>query len=117
MYEQIRWQVTEMIASGELSPGMQLPTVRALAADLGIAVNTVGRAYSELEAAGLVRSARRHGTVVADGAFRADPAVVRQARRLVRAAQDAGLEADTVLALVRGAWLRADPPDVTTPGG
>lgn len=64
VYEQIRAQIAGAISTGELGPGDRLPTVRGLAADLGIAVNTVVRAYAELESSGLVRSGRRVGTVV-----------------------------------------------------
>ncbi|RKO25494.1 GntR family transcriptional regulator [Pseudarthrobacter phenanthrenivorans] len=49
-YEQIRSQISSL-ASGTLVPGSRLPTVRSLAADLGIAAGTVARAYKELEAA------------------------------------------------------------------
>ena len=64
VYEQLRAQIAGHIGAGSLHKGDRLPTVRGLAADLGIAVNTVGRAYAELEAAGLVKSGRRAGTVV-----------------------------------------------------
>jgi DNA-binding transcriptional regulator YhcF (GntR family) len=64
-YEQIRAQVAAMIGSGALPPGTRLPPIRQLAGDLGLAVNTVARAYRELEAAKLVSSRVRTGTVVA----------------------------------------------------
>jgi DNA-binding transcriptional regulator YhcF (GntR family) len=64
-YEQIRAQVSALIALGALEPGSRLPTVRRLAADLGIAAGTVARAYRELEQAGLIVARRRNGTVVA----------------------------------------------------
>ncbi|HEX9229451.1 MAG TPA: GntR family transcriptional regulator [Arthrobacter sp.] len=64
-YEQIRAQVDSLIALGALAPGTRLPTVRSLAADLGIAAGTVARAYRELEQAGLIETRRRNGTVVA----------------------------------------------------
>ena len=63
-YEQIRSQISSLVALGALAPGTRLPTVRSLAADLGIATGTVARAYKELEAGGLVDSRRRGGTVV-----------------------------------------------------
>jgi DNA-binding transcriptional regulator YhcF (GntR family) len=50
-YDQIRRQVASLVAAGRLAPGDKLPTVRRLAADLGLAANTVARAYRELEAA------------------------------------------------------------------
>ncbi|WOQ17960.1 GntR family transcriptional regulator [Raineyella sp. W15-4] len=64
-YEQLRQQVIDQIRAGTLLPGTRLPPVRRLAEDLGIAPNTVARAYRELEAAGHVETAGRHGTRVA----------------------------------------------------
>ena len=64
-YEQIRGQIASLIAIGALPAGTRLPTVRSLAADLGIAAGTVARAYKELEQAALITTGRRNGTVVA----------------------------------------------------
>jgi DNA-binding transcriptional regulator YhcF (GntR family) len=63
-YEQLRRQLAELIQSTALRPGDRLPPLRQLAADLGLAVGTVARAYRELESAGLVRSRRGGGTRV-----------------------------------------------------
>ena len=63
-FEQARAQIATRIASGELPSGTRLPTVRALADDLGVAVNTVARVYKELEADGLVVTDGRRGTHV-----------------------------------------------------
>ena len=49
-YEQVRTQIAAAVAEGQLDAGTRLPTVRRLAADLGLAANTVARAYRELEA-------------------------------------------------------------------
>jgi GntR family transcriptional regulator len=84
-YEQIRSQVATMIASRVLTTGDRLPPVRQLAADLGLAVNTVARAYRELESEGLVVGRVRHGTTVAPGPPKLPPAEVR--RRLADAAR------------------------------
>jgi DNA-binding transcriptional regulator YhcF (GntR family) len=65
-YEQIRAQIETMVGSGLLPPGTPLPSIRQLAADLGLAVNTVARAYRELENHGVVIGRVRHGTVVAE---------------------------------------------------
>ncbi|MEV4724242.1 GntR family transcriptional regulator, partial [Micromonospora humida] len=51
-FEQVRQQIAELIRWGVLAEGQRLPTVRQLAADLGLANGTVARAYQELEAAG-----------------------------------------------------------------
>lgn len=64
-FEQLRAQVARRAASGDLSPGTRLPTVRALATELGLASNTVARAYKELEADGVVVTEGRRGTFVA----------------------------------------------------
>jgi GntR family transcriptional regulator len=64
-YEQIRAQIASMIEAGTLPAGTQLPTIRQLAADLGLAANTVARAYRELESGSWVVSRVRHGTTVA----------------------------------------------------
>jgi GntR family transcriptional regulator len=63
-FEQVRAQLAEMIVAGSLAPGTRLPSIRQLASDLGLSPGTVGRAYRELEGAGLVASRVRHGTVV-----------------------------------------------------
>jgi len=114
-YEQVRTQVAAHVSAGRLRPGDRLPTVRALAADLGIAVGTVTRAYRELEADGLVLSRRRTGTVVAPAAAASgdpgerarDAAVRTAASELARRAREAGWDAEAVLTAVRGALLEA----------
>jgi len=63
-FEQLRVQLREQVRSGELAAGTRLPTVRRLAEDLGIAPNTVARAYRELEADGFIETRGRNGTVV-----------------------------------------------------
>jgi GntR family transcriptional regulator len=63
-YEQLRRQLAELIQSTALAPGDRLPPLRQLAADLGLAIGTVARAYRELESAGLVSSRRGGGTRV-----------------------------------------------------
>jgi GntR family transcriptional regulator len=65
-YEQIRMQLLTLIACGRLAPGAPLPSVRQLAHDLGVAPNTVVRAYAELKADGWVTMSLRRGVSVAD---------------------------------------------------
>jgi GntR family transcriptional regulator len=109
-YEQIRSQISSLIATGTLPVGSRLPTVRSLAADLGIAAGTVARAYKELEAAGLIESRRRNGTVVAHAApgvagptgGTVPEAVTAAVDFLVSAGRDARLSDELLLDLVRG---------------
>src|SRR6266540_5225262 len=61
---QIRARIAFLVADGELAPGERLPSVRDLAAQLGVNVNTIRAAYADLERDGLVRTRHGVGTVV-----------------------------------------------------
>ncbi|HLB38816.1 MAG TPA: GntR family transcriptional regulator [Actinomycetota bacterium] len=65
-YERLRDAVRKQIERGTMLPGDRLPTVRGLADTLGLAPNTVARAYRELEAGGWIVGRGRAGTFVAD---------------------------------------------------
>jgi len=104
--EQVRAQVEALIRTGGLVPGDRLPTVRALAADLGLAANTVARAYKELEAAGLVEAHSRAGTTVASGEHSIEAALGVLAARFVTAARQAGLTDTAAVEIVRQAQRR-----------
>lgn len=64
LFEQLRLQIIHLADNGALPPGTRLPAVRALAETLDVAPHTVARAYKELEAAGVVATRGRNGTVV-----------------------------------------------------
>ncbi|MET3810957.1 GntR family transcriptional regulator [Arthrobacter sp. UYEF3] len=64
LFEQLRLNIIERADAGTLAAGTRLPAVRNLAAELGVAPHTVARAYKELEAAGVVATRGRNGTVV-----------------------------------------------------
>jgi DNA-binding transcriptional regulator YhcF (GntR family) len=106
-YEQVRAQLARQVQAGELVPGTRLPTVRRLAGDLGLAVNTVARAYRELERDGLVVTRGRNGTVVAaspDESVALDAAADYAAR-----VRGLGLTTERALELVRGVLEASDP--------
>jgi GntR family transcriptional regulator len=63
-YQQIVEQIRALIERGELPPGTAIPTVRQLASDLGVAPNTVARAYADLQTEGWLASDGRRGTRV-----------------------------------------------------
>ena len=118
-YEQIRSQISSLIALGALDPGTRLPTVRSLAADLGIATGTVARAYKELEAAGLVDSRRRGGTVVtvpaagtpgARGTVPVPAAVQAAVDHYIAAGRAARLSDEVLLDVLRGKLRRDASP-------
>jgi DNA-binding transcriptional regulator YhcF (GntR family) len=100
-YEQVREQVRAQVESGELAPGTRLPTVRGLAGDLGLAANTVARAYRELEALGLIETRGRAGSVVSgDGVEQAARQAAREYAERTRAL---GIDREVALDLARHA--------------
>ena len=74
IYRQIVEQISEAIAKGQLAVGDKLPAGRALAGELVINPNTVARAYSILEQAGLVVTKTGSGTFVSDPKLRSSDA-------------------------------------------
>lgn len=64
LFDQLRTQVIDGVRAGALPPGTRLPTVRDLAGQLGVAANTVARAYRELESAAIVETRGRFGTFI-----------------------------------------------------
>jgi GntR family transcriptional regulator len=84
VYRQIMDQVRGAMASGSLSAGDQLPTVRQLAVDLAINPNTVARAYRELELGGLLETHQGTGSFIsAQKIKRADLERERQLAQIV----------------------------------
>jgi DNA-binding transcriptional regulator YhcF (GntR family) len=89
-FDQLRTGVIDAVREGLLPPGTRLPTVREMAAQLGLANNTVARAYRELETAGVVETRGRHGTFVAR-TDPADAAMAAAAHHFAEAARALGL--------------------------
>jgi len=102
-YEQVRAQLAHAIADHSLAAGSRLPTVRALADDLGLAVNTVARAYKELEQGGFVVTRGRQGTFVATREPRAHEQAVRAARDYAAQMRSLGIDPGEALRLAREA--------------
>jgi DNA-binding transcriptional regulator YhcF (GntR family) len=102
-YEQVRLRIAALAAGGTLPAGYKLPPVRALAADLKLAVNTVARAYRELEAAGLVETRGRLGTVITARAAGTSLRAQQAADSYAATARALGVPPETALALVRAA--------------
>ncbi len=101
-YRQIIDAVKSGIATGRLKPGDQLPTVRRLAVELSINLNTVSRAYTELELTGLVDTQMGSGTFVSTKKIEQDE-VERQrildelCQQLLSRATSHGLSLDDIL--------------------
>lgn len=110
LVDQIVGGIRSAIAAEELAHEAELPSVRQLASDLGVHLNTVARAYRELQQQGLVHTARGRGTRVASTREAAttvgeepEERLARQAQTLAANAKLAGLSKGTIERLWRDA--------------
>lgn len=104
IYRQIVDQTCQLIASGQLRCGEHLPSVRALAAELGINPMTVSKAYSLLERDGVVARQRGRGMVVEEANITPAESIRPQALAIVEAAQRLRLSREDVARAIDLAW-------------
>ncbi|SEE01370.1 DNA-binding transcriptional regulator YhcF, GntR family [Streptomyces sp. 2131.1] len=102
-YEQVRAQISEQARSGVLPVGHRLPTVRGFAEELGLAANTVAKAYRALEADGVIETRGRNGTFVAAAGDTADRHGAAAAREYAEQARRLGLSRARSLELAQDA--------------
>jgi DNA-binding transcriptional regulator YhcF (GntR family) len=102
-YEQLRSQLAQQINDRTLAVGTRLPTVRRLAADLGLAVNTVARSYRELEEAGLVETRGRAGTFVSAAGVHSRERARRAAEQYAATVRGLGIDPDEAVRIVAAA--------------
>ena len=105
-YEQVRAQISEQARAGALPVGYRLPTVRGLAEELGLAANTVAKAYRALESDGVIETRGRNGTVVAAAGSAAEREAASAAQAYADRVRRLGLSEAAALAAARDA-LRA----------
>ncbi len=101
-YEQVREQIKARVDDGSLTPGTKLPTVRGLATELGLAPNTIARAYRELEGLGVIETRGRAGSAVTGAGT--DRAAREAAHEYVEKVKALGVDQAEALALVRRAF-------------
>lgn len=106
-FEQIRLRILDLASSGELAVGTRLPSVRSLATDLGVAANTVARAYRELEQAGVVVTAGRSGTAIASGGDKMAAQVAAAAESFAAVVRELGVPHSQALRIVTAALERS----------
>ena len=102
-YEQLRAQISEQARSGVLPVGHRLPTVRGFAEELGLAANTVAKAYRALEADGVIETRGRNGTFIAAAGDTADRNAAAAARAYAEQARRLGLSRARALELAQDA--------------
>jgi DNA-binding transcriptional regulator YhcF (GntR family) len=102
-FEQLRLSVIDLVRGGRLAAGSKIPTVRRLADNLGLAPNTVARAYRELEQEGVIETRGRLGSFVASSGDRTRDQAGRAATEYVATIRRLGLEDKDAIAFVRAA--------------
>ena len=102
-YEQLRVQVLAAVRAGSLVPGDKLPTVRKLAEDLGLAANTVARAYRELERDEVIETRGRNGSFIAASGKAAQQQVQAAAAAFAARARKLGVAPEEALTFARAA--------------
>ena len=108
IYEQLVENIRACVLSGDLAPGEQLPSVRALAGELAINPNTIQRAYNELERVGVTVSVPGRGSFISEDITR----LVDSRRRTslealderMREAKNAGVTKTEVIDLADKIW-------------
>lgn len=102
-YEQLRRQIIGRVDDGSLPVGSRLPTVRELAEELGVATNTVARAYRELAGLGVIETRGRAGSFVAPGRDERSVRALADAHTYARTARELGLTREQAMAIVAAA--------------
>ncbi|KOX21837.1 GntR family transcriptional regulator [Saccharothrix sp. NRRL B-16348] len=105
-FEQLRAQLARQIQDRTLAVGTRLPTIRRLAADLGLAVNTVGRAYRALEEAGLIETRGSAGSFVSAAGERGREQASRAAADYAAVIAGLGIDVNEAIRIVRAALTR-----------
>ena len=109
IYVQLRDQLAVLIGRGFLKPGERLPTMREVAVALRIDLNTVQRAYAELERDGLLTLVRGRGTFVAETPPARDhkPSVDALAAKVVAQTMALGIAPDDLIKALKALKARA----------
>ncbi len=111
VYSQIIDQIEQMVLSGLMRPGEQVPSVRSLSLELSLNPNTIQKAYAELDSRGILYAIPGRGCFISENA----PVLIANSRRkrlgevetLAHELQQAGVPLDEVLDCVRRAYEQA----------
>lgn len=106
-YDQLREQIAAQARSGRLPVGYKLPTVRGLAEELGLAANTVAKAYRALESDGVIETRGRNGSFIAAAGDAAAREAAAAAAAFAERARRLGLDAAAATAAAEQA-IRAE---------
>lgn len=114
VYEQIKEQIMLLVNSGELKPDDKLPSIRQLAADLNLNVNTVKRAFCDLEAQQITYSLPGKGVFISSRALKntaVKEAACEELRRALNSAKAKGLSLDEIKEIADSVFKEAENHD------
>ncbi|MBQ8509092.1 MAG: GntR family transcriptional regulator [Clostridia bacterium] len=108
IYEQLVDNIKQLVLRGVLKPDEQLPSVRTLAGELAINPNTIQKAYTELERAGIICSMQGRGSFVSGNVselakIQKDKAAA-ELRACLESARESGISQEEILSMVRVIW-------------
>lgn len=114
IYEQIKEQVIKLVNCGVYKPGEQLPSIRALSKELKLNVNTVKRAFIELEADGVVYSLQGRGVFVSETAInntKVHDDAIRNLEIAVNSAVSKGISREEIDTLLNSIFKEGEKDD------
>jgi GntR family transcriptional regulator len=117
IYLQVVERIKERLASGQLKPGDQLPTVRSLASDLRVNFNTIARAYRIMDESGIISTQQGRGTYILEmpppeviGSMRVK-ALEDLTQRYIADAERLGVSPDVLIKILNEQLIRQQESD------
>lgn len=110
-YEQIKNQLLTLILIGAFEPHSQLPSIRSIAADAGVNINTVKKSFSDLESYGAIYTVPGKGSFVSEKAFRNDTvheSAVSDISDAISAARAKGLKKQEIINILNGIYTEEE---------
>ena len=110
-YEQIRNQLLTLILIGSFAPHSQLPSIRSIAADAGVNINTVKKAFSDLESYDAIYTVPGKGSFVSEKAFKSDTVhdtAVSEISDAISAARAKGLKKQEIIAILNEIYTQEE---------
>lgn len=106
IYEQIKEQITALVGSGVLKADDQLPSLRQLSSELSVNINTIKRAFSDLEVQGMIYSVAGKGSFISGGTKRdvIAESALEDAKHAISKAKSMGAQKSDVLKIVNNIY-------------
>lgn len=106
IYEQIKEQITSLIGQGELKEGDQLPSLRQLSTELSVNINTIKRAFSDLELNGIIYSVAGKGSFISGNSQKnvIVESALEEARQSILKAKSMGAKKNEMISIVNSIY-------------